>query len=914
MTTKGSLSEPPHNRGNILVVDDKPENLRLLYTMLTKHGYKARPATNGQLAIQSARHTLPDLILLDIIMPGMDGYQVCRILKGEAATRDIPVIFISALEEEEDKSKAFKAGGVDYLTKPFHESEVLARINTHLTLYKMQQDLENVVGQRTEELRATYHEIKNSEAKYRSLFNDALDMIHIVDNTGRITDVNPIELKTLGYTKDEFLDKTLADIIHPDLEEKTSKVFRQVMAGQEVRNYETVLITKEGQSIDVEANVVPLIENGGGVVSARAILHDITERKKTAAALQRSHDRYRQAQDISQLGHWELDLLSQELSWSEGIFRIFEVNPDGFGASYQAFLKFVHPEDRELVISAFNSSLQDRTKYDLTHRLLLPGGQVKYVHEQGRTDYDEAGKPLRSLGTVQDVTKLKLAEDKTRQAKEEWERTFQAIGDIATILDPDLRITRVNRKACEVFVLKPEEMEGKLCYELFRGVAIPCEGCPAVKSINDFKVHTAEIEHKELNKTFEVSASPVLDPAGQLSGIVHFARDITEQKQLEGQLRQAQKMEAIGTLAGGIAHDFNNILTPILGYAEMTLDTIPKENPAVSEIHEVLKAANRAKDLVKQILTFSRQTEKEMQPLNIQFVIKEALKLLRASIPTTIEIRQNIDKECAAVLADPTQVHQITMNLCTNAYHAMRDKGGIMSVSLRQVELRQPDLQNKLTLPTGEYIMLEVSDTGQGMDKIMVDKIFDPYFTTKAKGEGTGLGLSVVLGIVKSLHGEITVYSELEQGTSIHIYLPAIESEPQQARGATDTILPCGHERILVLDDEEIIVDMERQMLASLGYQVTVFADSEEALATFHSDPESFDLIITDMTMPKITGADLAKEILLIRPELPIIMCTGFSELISEDKAKAIGIREFIMKPILKKDLAILVRKALDRA
>ncbi|MCI5208677.1 MAG: PAS domain-containing sensor histidine kinase, partial [Candidatus Electrothrix sp. ATG2] len=286
-----------------------------------------------------------------------------------------------------------------------------------------------------------------------------------------------------------------------------------------------------------------------------------------------------------------------------------------------------------------------------------------------------------------DISSRKLAEKKLLQSKEEWERTFQSIGDIATILDLNLRITRVNKRACEVFSAQPEELEGKLCYQLFHDANVPCPGCPAGKSIKDFAVHTTEIEHRGLGKTFFVSASPIVDPDGQLDGIVHFAKDITDQKKLEEQLRQAQKMESIGTLAGGIAHDFNNILTPILGYAEMTLDIIPADSPAFTNIQEVLKAGNRAKDLVKQILTFSRQSEQETQPLKIQYIVKEALKLLRASIPTTIEIQQHIDPDCAAVLADPTQIHQIVMNLCTNAYHAMRKTGGVLGISLSQVEL-----------------------------------------------------------------------------------------------------------------------------------------------------------------------------------------------------------------------------------
>ena len=772
------------DRGNVLIVDDNPENLRLLRDILNEHGYTVRPAASGKLAIQSVQRKLPDIILLDIRMPEMNGYEVCRILKENKDTEQVPVIFISALAEVEDKVKAFQAGGVDYLTKPFHETEVLARVATHLSLYKMQQNLEEQVASRTEELQAAYERMSQSEYKYRSLFNDALDMIHIVDQNGIIFDANPIELKTLGYAKEEYFGKPLVEIIHPEHREETGKVYRQVLEGQEVKNYETVLVAKNGDSLDVEVNVVPLIKDGE-VLSARAISRDISERKR--------------------------------------------------------------------------------------------------------------------------------ALEQIKKSKEEWERSFEAIGDIATIQDLHQRIIRVNRKACEVFSAHPEELEGKLCYEVFRGVDRPCDECPVLKSIADFEIHTAEIQHEKLGKIFSVSASPFFDEEGQVSGIVHFAKDITRQKSLENQLRQAQKMEAIGTLAGGIAHDFNNILSPILGYADMALETIPADSPLSSDIHQVLNAANRARDLVRQILSFSRQVEHEVHPLKVQFVIKEALKLLRASIPTTIEIRQNIDQECAAVLADPTQVHQVIMNLCTNAYQSMRERGGVLGVVLSQVELGSADLCNTVELKPGTYVMLEVSDTGHGMSQDVVEKIFDPYFTTKGKGEGTGLGLSVVHGIVKSLCGEITVVTELEQGTSFCVYLPVIETEPRKNAEKISAVLPSGNERILIVDDEKEIIELQGRMLESLGYQVTRFTNCEEALQAFQSKPDSFDLIITDMTMPRITGIQLAKDVLAIRAGMPIILCTGFSELISEEKIKSIGIHELLMKPVIKKDLALVVRKVLGK-
>jgi signal transduction histidine kinase/CheY-like chemotaxis protein len=385
-----------------------------------------------------------------------------------------------------------------------------------------------------------------------------------------------------------------------------------------------------------------------------------------------------------------------------------------------------------------------------------------------------------------------------------------------------------------------------------------------------------------------------------------------EKKKLEGQLRQAQKMEAIGTLAGGIAHEFNNTLCPITGYAYLTMDYVPEGSVAQKNLHEILKAANRAKDLVQQILTFSRQSEHERKFIKIQPIIKEALKLLRSSIPTTIKISQNIDGECGAILADPTQIYQVLMNLCTNAYHAMREKGGVLEVTLLEEEISPDDSESNLDLSPGTYLKLTVSDTGHGMDHAVMEKIFIPYFTTKPFGEGTGMGLAITHGIVKSCGGDIQVYSEPSEGTTFHVYFPRIEEDSYAQQSISTEPIQKGNESILLVDDEVQLVRVMQQMLERLGYHVTARANSVEALEAFRHQPEEFDLVITDQTMPNMTGAKLAQEIMGIRSDIPVILFTGFSEVISEEKAKAMGIREYIMKPVITRDLAKAIRRVLD--
>jgi signal transduction histidine kinase/DNA-binding response OmpR family regulator len=384
-----------------------------------------------------------------------------------------------------------------------------------------------------------------------------------------------------------------------------------------------------------------------------------------------------------------------------------------------------------------------------------------------------------------------------------------------------------------------------------------------------------------------------------------------ERRTLEQHLQRSQKMEAIGTLSGGIAHDFNNILGGIIGYTELVLLDTPDDSKSRRNLQMVLTAADRAKALISQILAFSRQSEEERKPIKLSHTVKEVLSFMRASFPATIEIRNHIDSSIGNILADPVQIHQVFMNLCTNAHHAMREKGGILEVKLTSVELGpgcggiHPDLR------PSPYVKATVKDTGHGMDKATLLKIFDPYFTTKEKGVGTGLGLAVAQGIVQKHGGAITVESEPGKGTVFDLYFPLVPDE-EVSKARIPEQIPHGHEVILLIDDEQFLVDIGSQMLQRLGYQVESRTSSMDALALFRAQPSHYDLVITDMTMPNMTGDKLAAELIQIRPDIPIVLCTGYSEMMLEEKARAIGIRALVMKPILMEKLAWAIRGALD--
>jgi two-component system, cell cycle sensor histidine kinase and response regulator CckA len=397
---------------------------------------------------------------------------------------------------------------------------------------------------------------------------------------------------------------------------------------------------------------------------------------------------------------------------------------------------------------------------------------------------------------------------------------------------------------------------------------------------------------------------------GEILYLEGSAQDITDRKALESRLLQAQKMEAIGTLAGGIAHDFNNILAAIMGYTEMTKSRL-RQQELHGYLERVLKASERAKNLVAQILTFSRSVEHKIRPIHIGALTSEALKLLRATLPSTITIHQRIAPRVKAILADPTQIHQVLINLCTNAAHAMRENGGTLDISVEDTELVRDKGAGRTDLKPGSYVKLTVADSGTGIKPETVHRIFDPFFTTKGLGEGTGLGLSVVYGIVSGYGGTVTVQSNPGAGSSFSVYFPAL-AEDAEAEEEPLKAFPKGCGRVLFVDDEEILVDMGRDMLEGLGYQVTATTDSTRALEIFCAAPERFELVITDMTMPGMTGVELSRKILSIRPQLPIILCTGYSELITEDTAKALGIQGFAMKPLSLGSFAELISQVLN--
>ena len=489
------------------------------------------------------------------------------------------------------------------------------------------------------------------------------------------------------------------------------------------------------------------------------------------------------------------------------------------------------------------------------------------------------------------------------------------LSEIVTILSPEGVVIYVNDAYEKISGFDKSHMIGKSIRDMnLRGHLDNWEEVwKQVQKSTPWKGYITERKADGNLIETEATISPIIDSSGNISNIVSVQRDVTHELELERQVRQSRKMEAIGTLAGGIAHDFNNILGAIIGYSEMSLDNVPIGSYIHNNLKQILKASNRAANLVSQILAFSRAKKQEKQPVQLTLLIRETLKMLRSTIPSSIEIRQKHENPQAHILSDPTQMHQVIMNLCTNAAQALGIDGGVLEIYTGTLKLPEGGRQSHIVsheLKNGEYFHLQVIDNGTGMEPWVLERVFDPFFTTKQVGEGTGLGLSMVHGIIKEHGGNIQVQSSPGEGTRVDILLPMVAEKDQIQQREMHAVAQ-GKGKILIVDDEESLVQIQEEMLINLGYEVTAHTSSTEALETFKQSPD-FDLLITDQTMPMMTGLKLTEEILQIKPGLPVILCTGFSESVNEEEIEKKGIKKLIFKPLRRRDLAMTIFELLN--
>lgn len=883
----------------VLIVEDDEAISVFLRKSMELRGISTSVAFSGAQAIEIASQGGISLMTIDYFLPDMTGESLILALR--AAGLDIPFIMITGMGDEEIAVSSMKLGARDYLVKTVDLCDRVPRV------------VNEVLGKIAAEgqLKVVQNSLKESEERFSQVFENSNDGIILLDEKLSILDVNPKGLFFLGYAAREELAAQGMDKIIPVKQLESFNTALSIRGEDPAYRFETTFQKKNGGTF--LADVVSSTFTANGLFHILLNFRDISERIRHLETVRKAAEEWRVT----------FDSITDLVSVHDRDMRIVKVNKafaDFVGLPYA---EIIGGKCYQLLYPAgfpFDDCPSQKTISQgivVTREILSPQIGVPLLITTSPI-FDEQGEVSGAVHIAKDISDLKNVQEYMREREHFLGDILDSIQDGITILDKEFRIVRVNHYIEEKYASRMP-LIGKHCYDIFQNRAAPCDSCPTRRTYETKSPSSEVLSFKTPNQQIcgwmEVFTFPLLDTTnGELKGVIEYMRDITESKQMGERVKQAQKLESIGTLAAGIAHDFNNILTVILGFSDIVkTDLLSERKPELEDVEGIIEAGHRAAELVRQVLTFSRQSEMERRYVSFTPIVKETIKFLRASLPSTITIEQKIDNISRSVFADPVQLHQVIMNLCTNAHHAMRKKGGILSITLEEISLTDEYIGGDHLLPLGEYVRLSVSDTGHGMDEMTRARIFDPFFSTKSRDEGTGLGLSVVHGIIQNHGGKVTVYSQVNVGTTFRVYLPVAQEDVTAIEQNEPDSVARGSERILLVDDEKSIAELGKRMLSRLGYDVTACTDSRECLEIFRSAPDQFDLVLTDLTMPNMTGLDLAGEIKSVSPNTPVILMTGFANVLDEKNLSEYCLDYLVKKPVLKRDLAAAVRSSLDR-
>ncbi|MBI5634063.1 MAG: PAS domain S-box protein [Nitrospirae bacterium] len=760
-----------------------------------------------------------------------------------------------------------------------------------------------------------YHSVESrgrlSEKRYRSLFESSMDAIYITEREGPFLEVNQATLDLFGYTREEMIGMDVRRIYaNPD--DRYS--FRQEIEKQGyLRDYEVCFINREGHELNCLLSSTVLFDDDGNVLGYQGIIRDVTERKRMETALRESEAWLRTIFEASQSG---ILLVDPEGKITFANERMAEM----FGCTHEEIIGTFYPDlllasEKAIGEKKMRQLISGEIEHIITERhYQRKDGTDFWGYLSGRRLMGPDGRLKTLVGIITDITDLKKMENQVYQAKQDWEETFNTITDMITVHDRDFNIVAANRAAQEILGLPFLEKSSAKCYEYYHGTGCPPEACPSCQVMKTALPSTTETFEPHLKKFIEIRAIPRRDKNNALIGLIHVVRDITERKKLEDQLRQAQKMEAIGQLAGGVAHDFNNILSAIMGYGHLLRMKMDDNDPLRNYVEQTLEASERAATLTHSLLAFSRKQMISLKLVNLNELVKRFEKFLLRLIREDIEFKTVCSDENITVMADTGQIEQVLMNLVANARDAMPDAGRL-TIGTGLVHIEDEFMKIDGHGKAGDYAVITVSDTGIGMDEKTREKIFEPFFTTKEQGKGTGLGLSMVYGIIKQHGGYVTVYSEPGQGTTFKIYLPFVRPHAgaETAEEHKESVpLRGGSETILIAEDDEALRKLASTVMGQFGYQVIEAVDGEDAVLKFIENKDRIQLVILDAIMPKKNGRQAYDEISAIAPNVKTLFASGYSaDVISPTGVLEKGMH-FINKPVSPADLLRKVRGVLD--